>query len=81
MPRRLAPRNTAAQEFHPPQRQPRASADPAPLCLKGSRMERSGPLFDRWAAEGRAFGLLARRNESRDPCTALLPRSRTEFPA
>eukprot|EP00959_Pyramimonas_sp_CCMP1952_P003871 81646-Pyramimonas_sp.AAC.1 len=67
MPWRLASRNTTAREVHPPpQRQPRTSTDPAPLCLKESSMEycpqRSGPLFDHWATIGRAFGLLARRN-------------------
>eukprot|EP00959_Pyramimonas_sp_CCMP1952_P256695 5362842-Pyramimonas_sp.AAC.1 len=66
MPRRLASRNTTARKVHPPQRQPRTSTDPAPLCLKGSSVEscpqRPGPLFDRWATIGRAFGLLARRN-------------------
>eukprot|EP00959_Pyramimonas_sp_CCMP1952_P352556 7386438-Pyramimonas_sp.AAC.1 len=44
----------------------RASTDPAPICLKGSSAEscprRSGPLSDRWATAGRAFGLLARRS-------------------
>eukprot|EP00959_Pyramimonas_sp_CCMP1952_P442630 9266012-Pyramimonas_sp.AAC.1 len=66
MPWRLASRNTTAREVRSPQRQPRASTDPATLCLKGSSMascpRRSGPLFDRWATIGRVFGLLARRN-------------------
>eukprot|EP00959_Pyramimonas_sp_CCMP1952_P168658 3523754-Pyramimonas_sp.AAC.1 len=66
MPWRLASRNTTARGFQPPQRQPRASTDPAPLCLKGSSMgscpQRPGQLSDRWATKGKAFGQLARRS-------------------
>eukprot|EP00959_Pyramimonas_sp_CCMP1952_P344504 7215349-Pyramimonas_sp.AAC.1 len=66
---RLTPSNTAGRGRQASRRKPRTSTDPAPLCP------------DRWAEVSRVAGLLARRNESRDPCTAPLPRSQPVFPA